>query len=384
MLFALFAAGCTKSDVVGYLMHTAHRPDVTHVPISSRENYTLLAGDLHCHVSPPDHPSHVSRDLYETVRLAQREGLDFVVLTPHVWSRFHQSEELRTAHLENQRILRDAIRKQSRDVLLIAGAEYTDHEYGHVGMAFANVEEVLKASPLEDARYNPEHFIEEWVRRGGTLVVNHPFMTPVDSIFSAARANLSWRLFIDPAAIVPGDIAAVHRLAHGYEAYNMMVSQLRDGWVLGDRAKSIWDTVNFLDKEAKRQERRMTPVGGSDSHDSFLRATTFVLASQRTEEGIADGIRKGRTCVRDPHACTLRARSGEREVNVGGSLSNATEVAVTAEGREAYVFLDGKLVAKPEDGRFVSVKVDSKCSVLRAYVDRGFSAPIYVNCAWAK
>lgn len=50
--------------------------------------YQVLAGDLHTHVLPPDPAWHVSRGFDETATLAEREDLDFVVLTPHVPSRF--------------------------------------------------------------------------------------------------------------------------------------------------------------------------------------------------------------------------------------------------------------------------------------------------------
>ena len=361
-------------------MRTAHRPADARVPIVSAENYILLAGDMHCHVSPPDHPSHVHRGLDETYALAKREGLDFVVLTPHVWARFQQERELRAFQIESQRYLHAAIAAQPRDVMFIAGFEYTDGRYGHVGMAFADVEEALRASPVEDAQDHPEHFIEEWVRRGGLLTINHPFMTPVVSVFPAARENMSWRPFTEPALAVPEDIAVVQRLAHGYEIYNMMVSQLRDGWVLSDRTASIWKTVRYLDDEVARQRRRLTPVGGSDSHDSFLRPTTFVLAKDRSEKGIADAIRSGRTCVRDPHACTLRVRAGAREVGVGGTLEGVLTIEVTAGGRENFVFANGELIGQPRAGEFVTHDVPNICSVVRAYTDRGFSAPVYVNC----
>lgn len=50
--------------------------------------YTILAGDLHCHIRPPDWAEHVARGLPETIDLARAEGLDFVSLIPHTFTGF--------------------------------------------------------------------------------------------------------------------------------------------------------------------------------------------------------------------------------------------------------------------------------------------------------
>src|SRR5688500_5654561 len=84
LLLAAVAAGaaCTKHGVVDAMMVFAPRTSDAAPPPGSR--FLLLAGDMHCHVEPPDHPEHVGRGLTRTLELARDEGLDFVVLTPHV------------------------------------------------------------------------------------------------------------------------------------------------------------------------------------------------------------------------------------------------------------------------------------------------------------
>ena len=105
------ALGCAplKPRVVDLAMSSAYRPalggasgrgaslasDLTKRPIAPP--YQLLAGDFHCHVQPPDSEGEVSRGVPETIELARRERLDFVVLTPHVWARFFQEPTLRAA-----------------------------------------------------------------------------------------------------------------------------------------------------------------------------------------------------------------------------------------------------------------------------------------------
>src|SRR3954470_6109748 len=71
--------------------------------------FQILAGDFHCHVSPPDWDQEANRDLAETVVLARQEHLDFVVLTPHVGARFFLSEIYRREELAALADLRDQI-----------------------------------------------------------------------------------------------------------------------------------------------------------------------------------------------------------------------------------------------------------------------------------
>jgi crossover junction endodeoxyribonuclease RuvC len=47
----------------------------------------LLAGDLHCHISPPDDPPHVTRGVVETVLELAR--LDVRAVQPATWKRWY-------------------------------------------------------------------------------------------------------------------------------------------------------------------------------------------------------------------------------------------------------------------------------------------------------
>jgi hypothetical protein len=383
-LWTLGALACSKATMVDYVVGSAFRPGKMDLaPLPKGPHYQLLAGDMHCHVSPPDDPSDVSRGLPATVTLARKEGLDFVVLTPHVWSRFFMNEELRQAVVDGQRTLRDTIAKQGHDVLLVPGFEYTDHTYGHVGMSFADVEDVLEAVPLAVAQAHPERFMETWVGKGGVLVVNHPLVTPIDSVFAMARADLSWRPFTAKGPF-PAEITAVNRLAQGFEAFNLTAAHLRDRWLLHDGGVTTRTTLARLDREIVEQGRRMTPVGGSDSHSMHLRATTFVLATARTVEAVHEAVVAGRTCVRDASACTLTARARGKQVGIGGALGEVDKVEAAATGDDIELILDGAVVATPKSDSFVSIDVPKKCSVLRAHVNEGYSAPIYLNCPFAK
>jgi hypothetical protein len=387
LLLALLG-GCTSASqhrFVDAAMSGAYRP-APPPGAPTDEPYELLAGDLHCHVSPPDGSWHVVRDLPETAALAAEEGLDFVVLTPHVWARFFADEGLRARVLGQQAALRSAVAAlPPGGPLFVPGFEYTDGQYGHVGVAFADAEQVLADLPTELLARRPELFFERYVAAGGVLTINHPFTTPIPFLVSIARADLSWRPFTAPDGPFPAEIQAIGALAQTFEAYNLTTSELRDRLLRGDRDESIRLVLEQLDRDAPRQHRPMTAVGGSDSHSHHLRATTFVLsAAGRTTRGLREALVAGRTCVRDPAACSLRARApGGPWVAVGGAIEGASSLEVWATGGPVQLYRDSALVAEPAAGLVTRVAVPPSCAVLRARVGGGYSSAIYVNCGFA-
>jgi hypothetical protein len=313
LLAATSATGCSRTaahHLLDTLMECAHRPDMApyrvYDPVEAAESpprYQLLAGDFHCHVSPPDGPPHVTRGLAETVALARAEDLDFVVLTPHVRSGFLSSEPLRERMLASLSRLKNEVQKQDvGKTKFIVGFEYTDFAYGHVGAAFADLADVLAAVPAEEALDRPERFFEEYVARGGVITINHPLLVPVESAISIARWDLSWQPFTNPGDGYPPEILAAGRLAQGIEVFNLAIFELRDRFLLGDTHATTRDSFALLDREIIARGRRLTPVGGSDSHSGHLRATTFLLSRGRDPASIREAMLSGRACVRDPAA----------------------------------------------------------------------------------
>ncbi|HEU4411538.1 MAG TPA: hypothetical protein VFS43_40205 [Polyangiaceae bacterium] len=385
------AAGCAQSldkTLMDLAMGSAYQPPSgpalrAAVPPS---RYLLLAGDFHCHVSPPDSDGHVSRGLDDTIELARRERLDFVVLTPHIRRRFFQEPALRERALGAHAYLRERLAREfTGPVLFVPGFEYTDGLYGHVGLSFGDLEGTLAALPPGEASEHPERFFEKYVASGGVLTVNHPFLEPVRSPFSFTGYDLSWRPFTS-AEPLPPEIAAVDRAAQAYEAFNLNVAHLRDRLLLGDEDRSLEATLARLDREIPRRQKRMAPVGGSDSHSYYLRATTFVLAESKTARGVRDAVLAGRTCVRNPRACSLQVRGDEGGWRgVGGAVRARDSVAVRAAGETLRVLVDGRAAAAPASGEVAVVPVPpGRCAIVRAAVDEGFSAPIYVNCPFAE
>ncbi len=393
---AVAAASCSPmtlgQSAVDLTMTSAYRappnlPGLAARPATSPPDpprFQLLAGDLHCHVNPPDSPQEVNRGVTETVALARSERLDFVILTPHLGARFFTDEAARRRVLAAREELRASLaRENTSRTVFILGMEYTDHRYGHVGASFADLAQVFGDVSTAVASAHPERFFEAFVARGGLLVVNHPFVTPLDSIVPIARANLSWRPFTAKGPF-PAEILAVNRVAQGFEAFNLTATHLRDRLLLGDTDFTLRATLTRLDHEIVAQQRPMMPVGGSDSHTHHLRATTFLLARGRTEGDIHEALLAGRTCVRAPEACSFEARSpGGRWVSVGEAVRGGA-VEVRAAGADIDVLLDGVSAQKPASGAAARIALDPrKCAVLRAHVGDGYSAPIYANCAFA-
>jgi predicted metal-dependent phosphoesterase TrpH len=389
LLLALAAAGCgpsLKHELIDVAMRSAYRPPTLRPAKGSA--FELLAGDFHCHVSPPDNSSHVARGLDETIELARKERLDFVVLTPHVASRFFLDEEGREEMIARQRGLRAELdRRDHGGVSFFVGFEYSDWQYGHAGTAFGDLEATLASVPVDAARADPGKFIERWIQSGGIVIINHPLLTPT----AIQSWDLSWRPLTEEGPF-PSDIDAVHRLAQGFEAYNVAVTHLRDRYLLREEEHSIRESIASFDREILRQKRRITPLGGSDSHSHHLRAPSFVLARGRSEAAIREAVINGRTCVRSPEACSLFARAPDGAVvGVGGAISaDRIEVWLAAEpprdakrqSAEIVISGQGSVRARVREAQTIAVP-KNECTLVRARVGAGFSGPIYVNCPFA-
>jgi hypothetical protein len=383
---ALASSGCSKNRLVDIAMSGGPRAAA---PAGMRVgNRMVLAGDMHCHVLPPDAPYHVSRALPDTLALAKDEELDFVVLTPHVPARFFMHDEMREWVLRTQQEVRARAAELHPDTIVIPGFEYTDRDYGHVGAAFADPAEVLGALSSEDARESPERFFELWVAHGGVLTINHPVNRPLPaSPFRELGYDMSWRAF--RGGVVPGEIAWITAHAQSIETFNSTVTELRDLYIVGEEDRSLREAAHVADRIARTQRRRFAAVGGSDSHGHWLRATTFVLAKERSAEGVREAITTARTCVRGPEACTLEARlAGERNawLGVGESITAESHTAnldfeARASGGDTTFLVNGVVAGHGTSEEIVPITVPAdRCSLIRAVVDRSWSSAIYVNC----
>ena len=158
----------------------------------------------------------------------------------------------------------------------------------------------------------------------------------------------------------------------------MSITHLRDQYILSDEERTLREASALVDRQAKKQHRHIAEVGGSDSHGAWLRATTFVLAKERSREAIHDALVEGRTCVRSPEACTLEvaAETGEWHGLGESVVSNGTVMARLAV--DGVFLVDGAYAAA---GRMVTLSVPKgRCVTVRATTGLGWSSAIYINC----
>ena len=379
-IVATTSLGCTKNQLLDIAMSGVSRPTASRgMHVGDR---LVLGGDMHCHVMPPDSTHHVSRELPETLALAKSEGLDFVVLTPHVPARFYMDDEMRGWVLETQAELRARIARLKPELVVIPGFEYTDFRHGHVGMSFAEPREVLDGLTSEEARNDPERFFAMWAERGGIITINHPMNRPLPkAAFRELGADMSWRAF--RGVTVAPEITWITTHATAIETFNSMVAGLRDQFILNDEERSLREASHVADDLVRTQHRRIASVGGSDSHGDWLRATTFVLAKDRSIEAIRKGIVGARTCVRGPEACTLELRNdGGAWLGVGDAITTTSATfEARASGDDVTFVVNGAPVASAGDGVVTKLEVPTdRCSIVRAIVGRSWSSGIYVNC----
>jgi hypothetical protein len=349
--------------------------------------FLLLAGDLHCHVAPPDDDYHVTRGLPATLELARAEGLDFVNLTPHLWTPLLKQPGYVGHILEGHRRLAvELAHADTKGLLVTAGAESTDDDWGHVGMAFGDYEAALGAVTDDEVDGRLGDFFQRFVDGGGVLTLHHPLVQPRGLAARAFGVDISWRPFTSPGAAAPHQIAVADRVASGVEAYNLGVSEMRDWLSFGDREVSVRDVLARLDREIVARGRRLTPVAGTDSHGDFLRPVLFVLARERSIAAVREAIVEGRTCVRDGAACTLEARApGGTWAPVGASLESVDEVELRVMGGDAAVLVNGVETVRPARATAAVVRTPrGRCSLIRAVVGGGYSAPVYANCPFAR
>ena len=168
------------------------------------------------------------------------------------------------------------------------------------------------------------------------MVVNHPLVTPLDSMISIGRVDLVLAAVDQPGGPIPAGDEEANRLAQGIEAYNLTAAHIV--MVIEVPGPGTTEaTLARIDQQILAEGRRLVPIGGTDSHENHLRATTFVLAAARTAEEIRRAVLAGRVCVRDPRACSLRARVPNNTAwqPLGAAFANTPTVEVKARGEKS-------------------------------------------------
>ncbi len=270
-----------------------------------------IAGDVHMHVNPPD--DDVELSVEGVAREAKAAGMEWVVLTPHLWG-----------NARGDRYDRDWIDMARRaraikDIVLVPGIEWTTRD-GHftvVGVDVPSLDRDLLASAKS---------------KGAFISVNHPFAVPtrIPGV-SASHYDLSYRAWSEGS----GPVAPVG----GVEVWNVplgfanMIS--RPGGMTGETRAWL-----EADKLARSKRQRVAAVGGTDNHKRAVMPTTWILATDTTEMSVLDALKAGATCVGGIEAGTLEARTIGAWVRIG-EIVNGPSVELRWKGT-AQLFIDGK------------------------------------------
>ncbi len=273
-----------------------------------------FAGDVHMHVSPPDDPADVTMNVQQIARAAATAGLDFVVLTPHVWQARWESGGFRGAW---RRLAADAA--QITTPTMIPGAEWSDRD-GHFTVTGVDLAALPAKKPFLAAAHDAGAFIS----------TNHPFAVPT-RVFGirASHFDMSYR----PWSERRSGFTAID----GAEVWNIPLGLAnlvsRPGGRTGE--ERAWTE---LDRVVHDEHRRVTAVAGTDNHRSNVMATTWVLAVDATASAILDAITHGATCVGGPEAGSFRAHGDGDWVRIGEAVVGKT-IALAWNGT-ARLFID--------------------------------------------
>lgn len=272
-----------------------------------------IPGDTHMHVAPPD--SDVELSVAGVARAARQAGLEWVVLTPHLWPSARGARYAR----QWRELARDA--RAIRDVTLLPGIEWSTRE-GHFTIAGVDVPS-LGADPLASAR-----------ARGGFVSVNHPFAVPtrIPGV-SVSHYDLSYRAWSEPSA------RARPVALDGVEVWNVPLGFAnvvsRPGGATGEARAWL-----AADRLARTQRRRVATVGGTDNHRQAVMATTWIHAVDAREASVLEALRTGATCVGGSEAGSLEARTTGAWVPIGG-IVHGPRVELRW-GGTARLFVDGR------------------------------------------
>ena len=206
-------------------------------PVRRRAGYEILAGDFHVHSFPF---SWSTLSPFDTAIEADRQGLDVIAMTPHnhVW-------------------VAKAGRWFARSFegpLVLVGEEIAWADYHMLAVGITDA--IPTGWPASEA-------IGEIHRQGGVAIAAHPYPVYWPSYDQQAMDAL------DGAEIVRPESQADERAA----------ADLR----------SFFSRSDF------------TAIGSSDYHGTVVpgASRTYVFARQRTEQGVIEALREGRTVVYD-------------------------------------------------------------------------------------
>jgi hypothetical protein len=272
------------------------------------------------HTSPPGARNDVRMSIPEIARAARAHGMEFVILTPHLWETTWDSP----SRLQRWQVAWREMAAKARaqpGITMIPGVEWGLDGVGHFGVSGIAV----------DTLDGPD-FLAAADHAGAFIVANHPFVVPTRVAgHPDSYRNLSYTPWTRAGIVRHDPIDAV-------EVWNQMLRQAR---LVSERVEARG--YGAADTLARTERRPIALVGGSDNHRLWVKPTTWVLATDASEAAILAGLRAGATCVGGIEASTLEAH-GDRDaegvwVQIGDTVHATARIELRWEGR-ARLFVD--------------------------------------------
>lgn len=279
-----------------------------------------IAGDLHMHVAPPGALNDVTMTLPQIARQARANGLEFVIVTPHLWERGWKAPRQRAKW---QGLWREmaALARAQEGITVIPGVEYGVSGVGHFGISGVAL----------DTLEGPD-FLAAVDAAGAFIVVNHPFAVALrDPDIPGSRSDYSYKPWTSRKPIDRRDPI------DGVEVWNHMLRWAR--LIQAKKEAASFDAANRL---VHAERRPIAIVGGSDNHRDWIQPTTWVLAADASESTILAALHAGATCVRGTEAA-IEARGDadppDRWAAIGETAHGA-RIELRWQGR-GRLFIDG-------------------------------------------
>jgi hypothetical protein len=269
-----------------------------------------IPGDVHQHVAPPD--GDVEMGVAGIAKMARDGGLEFVVLTPHLWP------SARTKDYDKVWRAMAIEARATTNVTMIPGVEWTTAA-GHFTVAGVDVT-TLGTDFLKSAH-----------AKNAFISVNHPYAVPTKIPgIAVSHYNMSYRPWTEGMA-PPVAIG-------GVEVWNVPLGIAnvisKPGGKTGEAR--AWESADAL---VRKERRKIAALGGTDNHQKLVIPTTWVLAESATEAAILGALRAGATCVGGPEAGSLRAKGNADWVRIG-DVVRGDRVELQWDGN-ARLFIDG-------------------------------------------
>ncbi len=235
-----------------------------------------IAGDLHMHVAPPGALRDVTMTIPQIAKQARKNGLEFVIVTPHLWERGWNGPRQRAKW---QGLWHDmaALARAQEGVTMIPGVEYGESGVGHFGISGVEIDTLVG-----------DDFLAAVDAAGAFVVVNHPFAIALrDPDIPGSGADYSYKQWTGR------NVAPRHDPIDGVEVWNHMLR-----WARLIQEKKEQQSYAAAAQLVHERRRPIALVGGSDNHREWIEPTTWVYATDPSETTILAALHAGATCVR--------------------------------------------------------------------------------------